>query len=92
MGQYTVQILSGESLLALVTTPSRLYVFLGGPGLTGSFSGYASRSVGAQTAPNLLPKSISVRSGHAQRYASGYKLGCPLMSSLSPADQFITKN
>jgi hypothetical protein len=43
-----VQVLSGESLLALVTTPSRLYVFLGGPGLTGLFSGYASRSVGAQ--------------------------------------------
>ena len=40
--------LTGESLLALVATPSRLYVFIGGPGLAGLFAGYASRSVGAR--------------------------------------------
>lgn len=31
----------------VVTTPGRLYVFLGGPGLQGAFSGYSSRSLGA---------------------------------------------
>lgn len=30
----------------LVATPGRLYVFLGGPGLQGAFSGYSSRSLG----------------------------------------------
>ena len=54
-----MQVLSGESFLTLVSTPSRMYVFLGGPGLTGLFSGYASRSVGVRspsrlTALNLL--------------------------------------
>lgn len=33
----------------LVATPGRLYVFLGGPGLQGAFSGYSSRSLGAQS-------------------------------------------
>ena len=42
-----MQALSGDSLLVIVTTPSQLYVFLGGPGLTGLFAGYGSRSLGA---------------------------------------------
>ena len=33
----------------LVATPGRLYVFLGGPGLQGAFSGYSSRSLGVQS-------------------------------------------
>lgn len=41
-----LQVLSGENLLALAATPTRLFVFLGGPGLKGLFSGYASRSLG----------------------------------------------
>ncbi len=40
------QIGAGEAALVLVATPGRLYVFLGGPGLQGAFSGYSSRSFG----------------------------------------------
>ena len=45
------QVSEGEGVLALVATPGRLYVFLGGPGLQGAFSGYSSRSLGASNLP-----------------------------------------
>jgi hypothetical protein len=42
------QVSEGDAALVLIATPGRLYVFLGGPGLQGAFSGYSSRSLGAQ--------------------------------------------
>lgn len=42
----STKVTAGDAALALVATAARLYVFLGGPGLQGAFSGYASRAFG----------------------------------------------
>lgn len=60
-----LQVLSGENLLVLAATPTRLFLFLGGPGLKGLFSGYASRSLGKTSTESrylIASYTITVRS------------------------------
>ena len=56
-----VQVTAGDAALAVVATAARLYIFLGGPGLNGAFSGYASRALGVPPPPHypcpLAPES-----------------------------------